>query len=67
MPDTPITFEYVEIVRASDLGFWCRIAGREVFIGRAVPQSGTTVRAKGDQGRLVLPKWFVIDQGLPLR
>jgi hypothetical protein len=67
MPQTPINFEHVEIVRMNDMGLWCRIDGREVFVGKNVPQPGTTIRVKGDRGRLVLPRWFVQDQGLPIR
>jgi hypothetical protein len=67
MPDTLITFEHVEVMRANDLGWWCRIDELEVFVGRNVPQAGTTVRLKGDHGRLVLPRWFVEDHRLPAR
>jgi hypothetical protein len=67
MSTTPIIFEHVEVIRVSDLGYWMRIDGREVFVGLAVPQHGTTIRVKGDRGRLVLPRWFVQDQGLPIR
>ena len=41
-----------------------RFNDMEVFVGRAVPQEGTTIRMKGDRGRLVVPQWFVDGQGL---
>ena len=66
MPETPITFEPVEIIRVTDAGAWCLIHGREVFVGPSLPQPGTTVRLKGDRGRLVLPKWFVRYSRLPI-
>ena len=46
------------------MGFWCSMRGREVFIGSNLPLQGTTVRSAGDQGTLVLPRWFVQDQGI---
>ena len=64
MPDTPVTFDDVELVRCAELGNWCRIAGREVFIGANVPLRGTTIRKNGDRGRLVIPRWFVESQDL---
>lgn len=66
MPQTPIHFENVEIVSQSDLGNWMRIDGRQVFIGQAVPLSGTTVYRPGDRGRLVLPRWFAEAWDLPV-
>ena len=62
-PDAPITFD-VELIRCSDLGNWCRIQGREVFVGANVPLSGTTILKDGDHGRLVIQRWFVRDYGL---
>ena len=64
MPDTPITFENVYVLRDGSMGFWCSMRGREVFIGSNLPLRGTTVRSAGDQGTLVLPRWFVQDQGI---
>ena len=65
VPDTAIIFDNVEVIRVSDLGNWCRIRDRQVFIGSSVPLSGTTVRKPGDVGRLVIPRWFVQTQDLP--
>jgi hypothetical protein len=67
MPETPIIFEHVELLRETALGWWCRVAGEEIFVGRNVPQPGTTIRVKGDRGRLIVPKWFAEGQGLPVR
>jgi hypothetical protein len=71
VPDTPILFENVEMLATSRLGHVLRINGRVVFVGYAVPFSGTTVAAVGQVGRLVLPRWFVqqenIDGGTVLR
>jgi hypothetical protein len=68
VPQPPIHYENVEIVRQTDLGLWVRIGGaHEVFVGRAVPLSGTTVYRAGDRGRLVVPRWFAESQGLPVR
>ncbi len=66
MPNTPISFEPVEVTRASTLGFFCLVQGEEIFVGQNVPLEGTTVRLKGDRGRLVLPRWFASAQRLRL-
>ena len=65
MPESPITYENVEVTRCNDLGFWCRFKDSEVFVGRNVPLSGTTIHRVGDCGRLVIPRWFVEDKGIP--
>jgi hypothetical protein len=66
MPDTAVVFEHVTVLRQTDFGFWCQIEQSQVFVRSAVPQPGTTVRITGDVGRLMLPKRFVPQQGLPL-
>jgi hypothetical protein len=66
VPETPVTYEDVEVVEADDLGLTYRIGNVRIFIGKYVPVEGTTIRAKGDRGRLSLPRWFVEQQGLPL-
>jgi hypothetical protein len=35
-----------------------------VFVGSAVPLSGTTVTVVRQVGRLVLPRWFVEQEGI---
>ena len=65
MPDTPVSYEDVEVLEHDGLGFTCRIGAMRVFVGKYVPIDGTTVRRKGDRGRLTLPRWFVEQQGLP--
>jgi hypothetical protein len=67
VPQTPIPYEDVEIVRQTDLGIWVRIGPHQVFVGRAVPLPGTTICQAGDRGRLVVPRWFAEQQGLPVR
>ena len=66
MPDTPVVYENVEVLDEDGLGFTCRIGGTRVFIGKYVPINGTTVRRRGDRGRLSLPRWFVEQEGLPM-
>ena len=53
------------VLRDTGLGRHYRIAGISVFVGNAVAMKGTTAYRAGDVGRLVLPRWFVEDQGLP--
>jgi hypothetical protein len=66
MPETPVTYEDVEVLDADGLGFTCLIGDDRAFIGKYVPGNGTTVHRKGDRGRLTLPRWFVEQQRLPL-
>jgi hypothetical protein len=66
MPDTPITFENVEVLDDTGLGRTCRINGQVVFVGSAVSLDGTTVFVVGQAGRLVLPRWFVEENKIPL-
>ena len=64
MPNTPTTFEAVEVMRSTLFGLTCRIHGVDVELGAVVPLAGTTVHIRGDVGRLVLPRWFVEQEGL---
>jgi hypothetical protein len=66
MPQTPLTYEDVEVLEDDGTGFVCCIGNQRVFIGKYVPVDGTTVRRQGDWGRLTLPRWFVEQQGLPV-
>jgi hypothetical protein len=66
MPETPVVYDDVEVLEHDDLGFTCRLGTARVFIGKYVPINGTTIRRKGDHGRLTLPRWFAEQEGLPL-
>jgi hypothetical protein len=66
VPETPVIYEDVELLEADGLGLSCRIGNERVFVGKYVPLKGTTIHAKGDRGRLALPRWFVEQQRLPL-
>ena len=65
-PQAPVVYDDVEVLDSDGLGLTCRIGNERVFVGKYVPIDGTTVRHKGDRGRLTLPRWFVEQQGLPL-
>jgi hypothetical protein len=64
MPDTMISFDDVEIVDRDSLGFRCRVGKKIVYIGSLQPQPGTTIRLRGDRGRLVLRRQDAWDLGL---
>src|SRR5262245_15036528 len=66
MPELPITYDDVEVIEADGSGLTCRIGNARAFVGKYVPLEGTAVHRKGDRGRLVLPRWFVEQQALPL-
>ncbi|HTD58361.1 MAG TPA: hypothetical protein VK672_05655 [Solirubrobacteraceae bacterium] len=63
MPDTLVTFEPVEFVKRSDLGFRCRVQGRVIWIGDLQWQAGTTVH-DGLGNRLVLRRADAAQLGL---
>ncbi len=65
--DTLVTFRDVEVTREADMGLFCLVAGREVFVGQLVRDASSSVRRKGDRGTLVVPKWFALQNGLPVR
>ena len=65
MPETPITFEDVEVLRADTLTFRCRVRGQTVTVGRLQILPGTTLMRAGDRGRLVMPRWAAEELGLP--
>jgi hypothetical protein len=52
------------MLAADGLGHKFRIGGKEVFVGSAVPLEGTTVYLVGQVGCLVLPRWFVQQEGI---
>ena len=64
MPETPIVFDGVKMLNACSLGHTFRIRGKDVFVGSAVPLEGTTVGIVGQVGRLILPRWFVDQEGI---
>jgi hypothetical protein len=63
MADDTITISNVEVVREGGLALLCRIRGKELWIPRAQILNGG-VRAAGDRGTIVVPKWFAADHGL---
>jgi hypothetical protein len=64
VPETPIVFDDVKLLTNGFLGRTYRIGDRDLFVGSAVPLKGTTVGVVGQIGRLVLPRWFVEQEGI---
>ncbi len=59
MADTdPVAFQDVEVVDDSGGVLACRHRGRPLWVGVHQLAAGTTVRRKGDRGRLVIPRWL---------
>jgi hypothetical protein len=56
MPETPMTFEDVELLKDSGMTLRCRVQGKVVVVGRLQVLAGTTVSMESDRGRLVLPR-----------
>jgi hypothetical protein len=66
MPEETVRHEDVEVARLSSLTTVYRIAGREVMIGDGVRLAGTSARHPGERGTLVVPRWFAVQERLPL-
>ncbi len=66
MPYTPIVYDDTEVLEPAGAGFVCRIGNERVVVGPYIPLDGTVVRRAGDRGRLVLPRWFAEQWGLPI-
>lgn len=52
------------MVADNGMALKCSIDRREVWVGRLQVLPGSTVRATGDIGRLVMPGWLARDLGL---
>jgi hypothetical protein len=63
-PREEMTFEDVEVVGDDGLALKCVVEGRAVWIGHLQILPGSSVRAVGDRGRLVIPAWLARDLGL---
>jgi hypothetical protein len=59
-----VTLSDVLVLRESDVGLLCRIEGRDRWIPRDELRAGTTVRATGDLGTLVVPRPYAVEWGL---
>ena len=64
MPDQLVTFDHVEVLTRSDMGFRCRIGDRIVWVGRLQPQPGSTVDQPLAGNRLVLRRADAAELGL---
>ena len=68
MPDADETdlmlFNGVRIVAERSRVLLCVIHERAVWVHRSQLREGTDVRARGDRGRLVIPKWLAVDLDL---
>ena len=51
-----VAFDDVEVIRVMPMGIVCRVRGQEVWIGSIQIRQGTTIRRRGDLGRLVLQR-----------
>jgi hypothetical protein len=59
-----VVLDGVRVVADNGLALKCVIDRREVWVGRLQILPGSTVRAVGDFGRLVIPTWLADDLGL---
>ena len=64
MPMTSVTFPDVEVLADTGLGYWVRLDGREIFIGRLQLPPGRLPPPVGYRGSLVLLRQAACDLGL---
>jgi hypothetical protein len=59
-----VEFHDVEVIDEPVTGLLCRIGAQQVTIPSLLLQPGTTISRRGDDGTLVIPRWFGIGVGL---
>jgi hypothetical protein len=59
-----VEFRHVEVIDEALTGLLCRIGAQRVTIPSLLLQPGTTIRHRGDDGTLVIPRWLGIGVGL---
>ena len=63
----PVSFEGVEILRATDLALHCKIDGEKVWIPKSQILDGSNFgddSEEGDEGELIIPEWLAIEKEL---
>jgi len=64
MPMTPVDIPDVEVLAHIGLGYWVRVQGREIFIGRLQLVPGRLPPLVGSRGTLVILREAAWDLGL---
>ena len=59
-----VEFRHVEVIDEAVTGLLCRIGAQRVTIPSLLLQPGSTIRRRGDDGTLVIPRWLGIGVGL---
>jgi hypothetical protein len=59
-----VEFRDVEVIEEAVTGLLCRVGGQQVTIPSLLLQPGTTIRRRGDDGTLVIPRWLGFGVGL---
>lgn len=59
-----VEFDGVEVVRNTGLVLMCRVGEKVVGVPPLRTMAGTTISAKGDRGRLVIPREVALNLGL---
>ena len=59
-----IEFRHVEVIDEAVTDLLCRIGAQRVTIPSLLLQPGSTIRRRGDDGTLVIPRWLGIGVGL---
>ena len=63
----PVSFEGVEVLRATDLALKCKIDGEKAWIPKSQILDGSNFgddSEEGDEGELIIPEWLAIEKEL---
>jgi hypothetical protein len=62
--EEPVEFEDVRVKAETELAILCEIDGKEVWIPRSQVHDDSEVSSQGDEGTLILARWFAEKEGL---
>ena len=62
--EEPVEFENVRVTAETDLAILCEIEGKEVWIPSSQVHEDSEVSSQGDEGTLLITRWFAEKAGL---
>lgn len=64
MPRPTVELEVEVVVKETTLGLLCRIDEKETWIPKSLIGEDSEVRAEGDRGKIEVPEWWALKEGL---
>jgi hypothetical protein len=62
--EEPVEFEHVHVMAETDLAILCEIEGKKVWIPLSQVHEDSEVSSQGDEGTLLITRWFAEKAGL---